>query len=390
MSPRLTIVMPLRGRNLFTLRFLYYANQLQMPYRFLIADGLVHPKLAEVLENSRRHFSDLDIEYVRYPDDREFADFFNKMADALGRVTTPYAMIGDNDDFIMPAGVERAIDFLESNPDFVGYSGRILGFSAYSGLSDPQRGLRGRLNRLYMCYPQRDASQASASERFQNSMSGLWPYYAIMRTEALATVCREIAELSFSDLQVHEAFHVLRVLTMGRVRHDGGVATLNRQYGTSLNASFKKDWIHHLVRSRLTQDIAALVSRVGDAAIVAGADPATIREELYAIMDGKFRQMVKAAYGSMQEVKHVARRRMPRLLQWYKNRPRLAVRAEERALAAAMVHDGASPSYVEIFHQEIAALRAILSGTEFADFIRPFEAVFAAGDSSHRKASNLE
>jgi glycosyltransferase domain-containing protein len=389
MSPRLTIVMPLRGRNLFTLRFLYYADRMRMPYRFLVADGLVHPRLAEVLENSRQYFPNLDIEYIRYPDDKDFAHFFNKMADVLGRVTTSYVMIGDNDDFIMPAGLEKAVEFLNGNSDFVGYSGRILSFSTYSGLADPTQGLRGRLNRLFMCYKLRDAGQTAVLERFRDSMSGLWPYYAVMRTEALATVCREIAELSFSDLQVHEAFHVLRVLTMGRVRMDGASATLNRQFGTSLNASFKKDWVHHLVRSRLTQDIEALVSRIGDAAVAAGADPATIREDLYAILEGKFRQMVKATYGSMQELKHVIRRRMPRLLQSYKNRPRAGVEGQEKALAQAMARDGASSGYLAQFHQEIAAQRAALSGRDFADFVRPFEPVFATDDASHRKPSNL-
>jgi glycosyltransferase domain-containing protein len=390
MSPRLTIVMPLRGRNLFTLRFLYYANRMGMPYRFLVADGLVHPKLAEMLEDSRRYFPNLDIEYVRYPDDKDFSHFFNKMADALGRVTTPYAMIGDNDDFIMPAGLERATEFLDAHEDYVGYSGRILGFSSYSGLNNPANGLRGRLNRLCMYYPIRDAGQISVNERFRESISGLWPYYAVMRTEALATVCGEIAELSFSDLQVHEAFHVLRVMTMGRVRMDGATTTLNRQYGTSLNASFKKDWVHHMVRSRLTQDIAALISRIGDAAIAAGADPGTIREELYSLVDGRFRQMITATYGSLQEAKHVLRRHLPRLLKWCKNRPRLIVKREEKALATAMARNGASPAYIAQFRREIGIQRDILSGADFADFIRPFESGFEAGDASHRKASNLE
>ena len=70
--PRLTIVMPLKGRRLFTFRFLRYADALRMPYRFIVADGQVNEAAARHLENSRETFPNLDIEYIRYPDDTGF------------------------------------------------------------------------------------------------------------------------------------------------------------------------------------------------------------------------------------------------------------------------------------------------------------------------------
>ena len=82
-TPRLTIVLPLKGRYLFTLRFLWHANRARLPYRFIVADGQVHPVLAEILENSHTHFSELDIEYIRYPDDVDFSRFFAKMVGQL-------------------------------------------------------------------------------------------------------------------------------------------------------------------------------------------------------------------------------------------------------------------------------------------------------------------
>jgi hypothetical protein len=47
MAPRLTIVMPLKGRHLFTFRFLWHANRMRLPYRFLIADGQVNEAVAQ-------------------------------------------------------------------------------------------------------------------------------------------------------------------------------------------------------------------------------------------------------------------------------------------------------------------------------------------------------
>ncbi|MGA9951110.1 MAG: hypothetical protein WBQ24_22905, partial [Xanthobacteraceae bacterium] len=88
-APRLTIVLPLRGRHLFTLRFLWYADKLRLPYRILIADGQVNETVARHIENSRTFFPNLDIDYVRYPDDAGYPQYFAKMADAMRRVRTP-------------------------------------------------------------------------------------------------------------------------------------------------------------------------------------------------------------------------------------------------------------------------------------------------------------
>ena len=50
MTQRLTIVMPLRGRPLFTLRFLWHANAARLPYKFILADGEVRPELSRLLD----------------------------------------------------------------------------------------------------------------------------------------------------------------------------------------------------------------------------------------------------------------------------------------------------------------------------------------------------
>ena len=132
MSARLTIILPLRGRPLFTLRFLWHANAARLPYKFIIADGEVRQELSHLLENSAKLFPDIDVEYIRYPDDTDFGRYFAKMTDALQRVQTPYAMLADNDDFLALTGLERSLDFLDANPDYVCYGGGIGGFAVYS------------------------------------------------------------------------------------------------------------------------------------------------------------------------------------------------------------------------------------------------------------------
>lgn len=85
MASLLTVLLPLKGRHLHTLRILAHANSARLPYHFLIADGEVEPTIARLLNNSRAIFPHLAIEYVRYQDDRGYGDYFRKMADAVGR-----------------------------------------------------------------------------------------------------------------------------------------------------------------------------------------------------------------------------------------------------------------------------------------------------------------
>jgi glycosyltransferase domain-containing protein len=376
-SPRLTVVLPLKGRHLFTLRFLWQADKARVPYRILIADGGVHPVLSEILENSRKHFPNLDVQYVRYPEDRDFSCYFAKMSDALNRVTTPYAMLADNDDFLMQSGLDRALDFMEANADYACSGGRVGGFSVYSGLSNPNGGLRGRANRFYEYHKAEDVSASSAVERLQKAALKLWIFYAIYRTGTLATILRETAELNFSDLMLFEAFVVMRALTMGKAHSDNAKIGYLRQYGTSFTSTLKKDWVHHLIRSRFTSDVQALVERISTAAAAAdGAEPAAVAEEVCRILDAKFSQFLWATYGSMQGIKQAVRRKLPEAVAWVQNRPRFLIGRERSALLRQLVEAGASPDYIAQFRAELALIEDTLSGEPFAGFVRPFLSAF--------------
>ena len=377
MTPRLTIVLPTKDRYLFTLRFLWHANRARMPYRFLIADGHVHATLAEMLANSAEHFPNLDIQYIRYPDDRNFSRYFAKMADALSRVMTPYAMLVDNDDLLAPAAIERALDFLESHADYVCCGGRMTGFSVYSGLNNPSRGLRGKLHRLFTYPLPQSVSSPLVAERLHQGSLDLWIYYSVHRAEALAAIWREIAELDFSDLLVYEVFSVMRSLTFGKAQAYPDTTTYICQIGTSMNYSFKKDWMHHLLRSRFTTDIHAVVERIsGLAAVADGIDPAVAAEGVREVLDRKFQQFVWASYGSLRGLKQIVRERAPFVVTWWQNWPNYFVGRHRSALFRSHAKSGTSKEYLAQFRCEIAAVENLVSGDDFATFIRPYQKVF--------------
>ncbi len=377
MTPLLTVVLPLKGRYLFTLRFLWHANKARLPYRFLIADGLVHPKLADLLERSRQLFPNLDIEYNRYPEDVNFARFFAKMSDALDRVRTAYAMVADNDDFLAPNGIERSIEFLGRNPDYVCCGGGLAGFSVYSGLHDPNNGLVGRLNRYayrYTVYDRSiDLSSSSAIERLRGGSRNWWSYYAVYRTDALRTICREIVDINFSDLQLHELFYAMRTLTLGKARSDASTIGYLRQYATSQGSSYSKDWVHHLLRSNFTGDFAVMIDRIASAAAaVDRADVQPVTEMLLGICEGWLREFLRIYYGSLQSIKQALRDHTPGLMNWLKKRRRYFVNRERAALFSNLERDGASNADLAAFESELAMIEDVLTGPEFAAFIKPY------------------
>jgi glycosyltransferase domain-containing protein len=386
MQSRLTIVLPLKGRHLFTLRFLWHANKARLPYRFLIADGQVNPKLAEILDRPKQIFPQLDIEYLRYPDDTDFAHFFAKMSDALDHVRTPYAMVVDNDDFLAATGIERSIAFLDGHSDYVCCGGGLAGFSVYSGLHDSNNGLVGRLNHYDYRYTIHDHSvdfgSSSAVERLRAGSRNWWTYYAVYRTDALRTICREIVEINFSDLQLHELFCAMRTLTLGKARSEASTIAYLRQYATSQGSSFSKDWVHHLLRSNFTGDFSNMIERIASAAAAADrVDPRPVAEMLRGICEGWLREFLRVYYGSLQSVKQALREHTPRLMNWLKKRRRYFVGRERSALFANLARDGGSNLYLATFNSELETIENVLVGEEFATFIEPYMPILGAADA---------
>lgn len=381
MTQRLTIVMPLRGRPLFTLRFLWHANAARLPYKFILADGEVRPELARLLEDARKLFPHLDVDYIRYPDDTDFSRYFAKMRDALVRVQTPYVMLADNDDFLARTSVERSLDFLDDNADYVCCGGGIGGFAVYARKMPWLGGLCGPLNRLayrYMPYDRSlDLGSPSAAERLAQGLRNSWSYYAVFRAPALLTVWREVAEMNLSDLQLHEKFCAMRTLTLGKARSDPATIAYFRQYWTTLRSAFAKDWVHHLVRSRFSTDFAEILARISRAAAIADrTDEGALAEDLRDNMISWFGDFLRRNYGPYAALRRWLRANTPALLERVKTRRRYTVALERRSLLARLRRNGAPEDYLRAFGAELAQIEDVVSGPAFADFIRPYVPLF--------------
>lgn len=381
---RLTVVMPLKGRHLFTLRFLWHANKARLPYRFLIADGEVHPELARLLEDSRKIFPALDIEYIRYPDDVDFEHYYAKMADALRRVRTSYVRLADNDDFLAPAGVECCMDFLDANPDYVCCSGGIGGFSLHAPLRDATDRLTGTINRISYYYSPRDKSvdlnSSSAKDRVLAGARNTWNFYAVFRAPALAMMWKEVEEMAPTSFTLKERFLAMRALTIGKGRSEAGIFSYWRQYWTSLqlhwpsaDLSVRRDFAYYLLRSRFTGDVADAVDRISRLIAESdGGDPIVIAELLRGPLAEWVRGVIKLDFGAYATLRRQVRLHAPWLLTWLKTRRRMAVMFERKRLLRKLRADGATPEYIGRFKTELAQIEQVMTGCEFKQFLEPY------------------
>ena len=380
MSSPLTILLPLKGRHLHTLRFLWHANNARMPYHFLIADGLVNPVIVELMERSAEAFPNLDIEYIRYPDDETLSHFYRKMVDASQRVRTRYVMQAGNDDFPIMSGIDRCLDFLRANPDFSSCSGGFAAFEMKVVEDAKLRHVVGQILRFVPLAQSRrfpDTSADSAAQRIREAFGCAdFLYYAVFRAEILATILQELAELNFTDTHLHENYFSLRGYSLGKVRSDLAVVTYISQIGTSLPLAAENDWVKHLLRCRFTSDWEALLSRIcASVGTVEVIDKEQFADEIRDLYAPKLRAALQWHYAAQATPPvrplTVARR-------WARAvAPRGVVKAVEdlhrlrcrESIFAVLRSSGALDEYISTFRRECADLERTLEGTEFAEFV---------------------
>ena len=368
----LTIILTLRGRHLHTLRWMWHANRVGFPYHVIIADGEVHPTIARLLSDPAT-FPNLSYEYHRYCD-QSFSDFYKKCVDAVGKVKSKYVMMSDNDDFLITAGIQRSIEYLNNEPDYVCAGGKIPIFSIVPRLEltgkiiGPMIGTKFGYSQL-----SHNISFPLISKRVMDEINQYQViYYHVYRTQALQVIFEEIEEHDFSDLTVHEFYISLRAVTLGKVSADPSVICYLRQAGTSNYHTYGTDWVHDMLRSKLPQDFRAMATSIANE--VARIDGNNSNE---------FRESILNAYAVY--LRHLLghtmmRYRFPRLFQikqkllWLKNLQILPLwyrkRKGKKNFWKELSNDCTDPTLLNKYREDFRNIENSLQGDEFLIFIK--------------------
>ncbi len=311
---RLTVLLTLKGRDLYTLRWLWHANRVGLPFPIVIADGKVNPVIARLIEDPAA-FPNLQIEYRRY-NDLTFRDFYLKVQDAVSSVKTPYVMMSDNDDFLLPSGIIKSLDSLDRSLNYVSIGGGIGHFESMSESHQPLN-LNGKIAKFWYqqsrAYQSYDLEKQSAVGRAVEAYAGfLTVCYNVFRTETLRKITDEMAQFNFQRLDNSELYFILRTATLGNVKSFSSCISYLRQLGTSSNPSRGKDFVVSLSNETFIDEIQRITKHIATiAAKIDGANVEEAAERLQTISAARLREKLVAVLGWRATVKAALKKHVP-------------------------------------------------------------------------------
>lgn len=381
---KLTILLTLKGRHLFTLRWLWHANRIKLPFAILIADGEVNSPIAHLIED-RSLFPNLLIEYHRY-NDATFLNFYQKISDELSKVKTPYTMFADNDDFLFPSGIKKSISFMERSPDYVCAGGGTAHFetedqnNAYPNLSGQIKSLWYQQRKAYQSY---DLNSSYVLERVCDVYrDNLTVWYNIYKTEALHRMASEMVQYNFTKLERCELFHKLRSATLGKMKSDNSYISYIRQMGTSLNPAAEEDFLNTLVNELYIEESQAIVKNIASiAASIDGVELNSTERELVAFSAAYLRSKLEHIFGWRTALKLGVKKHLPKFFIQRTKGISDRIRSGKGSAAGGrsisrqrifelMASAGAPGELLGEQRNELAEIEATLRSSGLVDFVR--------------------
>ncbi len=223
----LTVLLCIKDRVEYILRWMQYANNVELPFRIIIADGGKDKELEKRLRNYS-NFPKVHYTYLRYPHDKTYNDYYRKQYLAAQHVKTKYCIMADDDDFLLVGGLLSAIKYLNSNQDYIACRGGITSFNV---------GCSGN-NYYYhdkICYYTEYARNKSIDDEYaKERVNRLFAnytlvHYSVCKTEALIENLRTVSRLSPSELPTSELILAFLLATKGKIHYSESEHLL-RQY----------------------------------------------------------------------------------------------------------------------------------------------------------------
>ena len=227
----LTILLVIKDRQFFTMRWLSYMNHICYPYSIYIADGGSDMLLEEKIK--KKNFNNISIKYRHFGYDNNHQLYLKKINDSLLEIKTKYVLLADDDDFFLTKGIEDSVLFLESNEDYSSCGGRQAGIFNYSeGIY-----LEGKYNLRLSSYPHEGIEHQDGLDRITHHLANYSAtYYDVHRTKEMKEIFKEVNEAGFSDLYLVELFVQTIILINGKNKKLKNIYLI-RQHNNPLSSS---------------------------------------------------------------------------------------------------------------------------------------------------------
>ena len=133
----LTIIVPLKGKEKFTNRFVDSYINSNLKYKLLFADGdkkIISNKILTKLKKNNVNFK-----YHKFNYDLNYKQYIKKVYLSLQLVKTKYVMLFDNDDFPIKYSIDKCLLKLESRKDLIGCGGYLINFDVFNKTSNSKK-----------------------------------------------------------------------------------------------------------------------------------------------------------------------------------------------------------------------------------------------------------
>lgn len=268
----LTVLLPLRDRVSYTLRWMRYAEVIRFPFHVLVADGGTDNQAAAAFAD-RSVFPHVSYEYVRYPYDATYADFYTKLHDAVSRVKTPLVALAGNDDFFVVGGLREAAAFLRDHQDYATCGGQSARFWV-AGTDDarPGEGVYGRRVDWKVSLDAASLTAGTARERLrQQSISSTYLLLDnVHRTEILRNQLQVLRHLNPADFFLGIDYLLPFLSAIAGKSHQLDTLFLARQTDTPDSAGpthlgMHGDWLGRMLIPSWSSDFANFVNATSSA-----------------------------------------------------------------------------------------------------------------------------
>jgi glycosyltransferase domain-containing protein len=205
-----SLVVPTYNRPFFLQRLLRYYADLVFPHPIVVADSSFGPALEQnrkLLESVRNVLSISHQVYLHT------INPYDKLAAALGSLESPYAGVCADDDFLVPEGIAKCLDFLKSHPDYVMAHGLSMAFIATGDGVDQLNSIQSAAT-----YPQNTIDSDSAIERLADHLARYTAtYYSVHRRPQLQSNLQRSARLTV-DYRFGELLASCLSIVQGKAR----------------------------------------------------------------------------------------------------------------------------------------------------------------------------
>ena len=361
----LTIVLTLKDRAAFTRRWLTYAAT-ALPYRILIADGGCDQTVESTVADSRSR--GLDIEYVRYPYDSSYADYYAKLVDALSRVTTPLVVMADNDDLLIPDGLTRAVAFLSTHPEYVACGGQsaVFWLSGAAG-AEAEAVFGDRVDWKCSSQLSTDTAATAAARLRERCLGANDVFYAVHRTALLRGHFAAVRDCNSRDLFLMEQLVMFLTAIAGKTRQLEMLFIARQQNspGSSGGAHQERfgDWYDRMLVPTWSEDFAHFVEIATRA--LAQADGMSIEEARPIVIEAYKMSVAPSLLGDLLEEPTVSWS-MPLVLQVVRRLVNLPRTSPLRRIALAWYRHARWLSHDFVHGTEFRTRRARKAAREFA------------------------